>query len=89
MKLTVYYTSQFKKDFKLCIKRGNNMQLIKKIMIDLENGEQLPPQNKDHSLSGIYLGYHECHIQPDWLLVYQSNVETIVFDRTGSHSDLF
>jgi mRNA interferase YafQ len=56
-------------------------------MTDLENGEQLPAQNKDHSLSGFYLGYRECHIQPDWLLVYQANLEIIVFDRTGTHSD--
>jgi mRNA interferase YafQ len=89
MKLIVYYTNQFRKDFKLCIKRGYDMQLIKKIMNALENGELLPPQNKDHPLLGNYLGFHECHIQPDWLLVYQSNMETLIFDRTGTHSDLF
>ena len=89
MKKAVYYTSQFKKDFKLCMKRGYDTQLIKNVMTDLENGEQLPLQNKDHALTGGYTGYRECHVQPDWLLVYQTNEETVVFDRTGTHSDLF
>lgn len=89
MKLSVYYTNLFKKDFKLCVKRGYNMPRLKKVMICLEDGKPLPPGNKDHPLTGIYTGYYECHIQPDWLLIYQKDSETIVFDRTGTHSDLF
>jgi len=89
MKLATQYTKQFKKDFELCIKHGYNMQLIKDVMVVLEEGESLPLKNKDHPLQGNYLNYRECHIQSDWLLIYQTNTETIVFVRTGTHSELF
>lgn len=89
MKYIAKYTNQFRKDFKLCIKRGYNMQLLKEIMLALENGEELIEKNRDHCLFGNYIGYRECHIQPDWLLIYQIHSDVIVFDRTGTHSDLF
>lgn len=89
MKLNAFYTTQFRKDFKQCVKRGYDMQLIRHVMESLENQETLPPKNKDHFLTGNYTGFRECHVQPDWLLIYQVSNESIVFDRTGTHSDLF
>lgn len=87
MKYIAKYTNQFRKDFKLCIKRGYNMQLLKEIMLALENGEELIEKNRDHCLFGNYISYRECHIKSDWLLIYQIHSDVIVFDRTGTHSD--
>ena len=89
MKYIAKYTNQFRKDFKLCIKRGYNMQLLKEIMLALENGEELIEKNRDHCLFGNYISYRECHIKSDWLLIYQIHSDVIVFDRMGTHSDLF
>ena len=84
-------TSKFRQDLKLCQKRGYNMQAITDVIKKLAAGETLPPQNRDHELSGNYKGFRECHIQPDWLLVYRiNNNDLILFlSRTGTHSDLF
>ena len=91
MNKNVYYTTQFKKDFKLCLKRRYDIQEIKSIMKLLENGEQLSEKNKDHNLTGNYIGCRECHIRSGWLLIYQLFDNDIVFTRTGTgtHSDLF
>lgn len=85
----VFYTGKFRKDFKLVMKRGLDMSLIRTVMKDLENGMQLDPKHKEHPLSGDYAGMLECHIQPDWLLVYMLDEASVTFVRTGSHSDLF
>lgn len=85
----VFYTGKFRKDFKLAIKRGLDMELIRKVMKDLENGISLDPKYKEHPLSGDYAGNLECHIQPDWLMVYMLDETSVTFVRTGSHSDLF
>ena len=84
-------TNKFRQDLKLCQKRGYNMQAITDVIKKLAAGETLLPQNRDHELSGIYKGFRECHIQPDWLLVYRiNNNDLILFlSRTGTHSDLF
>lgn len=84
-------TGKFKKDLKLLIKRGYNMKLMDDIVTKLSNGEKLPEKNKDHALIGNYVGKRECHITPDWLLVYEiDNGNLILFlTRTGTHSDLF
>ena len=84
-------TNKFRQDLKLCQKRGYNMQAITDVIKKLAAGETLPPQNRDHELSGNYKGFRECHIQPDWLLVYRiNNNDLILFlSRTGTHSDLF
>lgn len=92
--LTPNYASRFKKDLKLAEKRGLDMREIYKIMIKLEKEEPLPPKNKEHLLQGDYAGFTECHIEPDWLLVYKIDKENkdvgeIYFARTGTHSDLF
>ena len=84
-------TSQFKKDFKRMKKRGCDPQLLKAVLDRLTVGESLPPECQDHALSGKYAGFRECHIQPDWLLVYRiekEELELFLF-RTGTHSDLF
>ena len=84
-------TGKFKKDLKLVIKRGYNMKLMDEVVTKLSNGETLPEKNKDHALVGNYAGKRECHITPDWLLIYEiDNGELILYlTRTGSHSDLF
>lgn len=83
------YTGQFKKDYKLAMKRGFDIFLIDNLIRDLINEKPLQAKHKDHALSGDYTGYRECHIKPDWLLIYQIGNGVIVFERTGSHSDLF
>jgi len=89
--LTIKYHVSFKKDYKRVVKRGYDIRLLEDIIKKLANGEVLPEKNKDHSLSGDYIGCRECHITPDWLLVYEiDNGELILYlTRTGSHSDLF
>jgi mRNA interferase YafQ len=91
MKYEILRTSQFKKDFKTAVKRGYNMERLKKVISLLAQGETLPQEYRDHSLSGNYSGYRECHIQSDWLLVYKitENALILTLYRTGTHSDLF
>lgn len=89
--LTIKYHTMFKKDFKRIKKRGYDISRLEKIIELLANEVPLPEQFKDHNLSGNYNGFRECHIAPDWLLVYQvnNNELVLVLSRTGSHSDLF
>ncbi len=89
--LDVILSNHFKRDLKLAKKRGYDMRLLDEIVVKLQNKEPLPEKNRDHDLSGEYAGFRECHIQPDWLLVYRiDNDELILFlSRTGTHSDLF
>ena len=84
-------TSLFKKDRKLIAKQGKNMSKLQEIVTKLANGEPLPPHNKDHKLQGDYEGCKECHIAPDWLLIYRIDKNNLILllTRTGSHSDLF
>lgn len=83
------YTNRFKKDLKLIKKRNWNIELLKKVMQDLVEEKELPLKNRNHSLTGNYIGFQECHIEPDWLLIYQVGNGIIVFNRTGTHSDIF
>ena len=84
-------TTKFQKDLKRVEKRGYNISLLTEIIRKLANGEQLPEKNKDHSLLGEYSGCRECHIAPDWLLIYEIADEELILylTRTGTHSDLF
>ena len=82
-------TSQFKRDVKLGIKRGKKMSILKNIMEKLAKEESLDPKYKDHKLTGKYKDSRECHIEPDWLLIYKTTENEIIFERTGTHSDLF
>ena len=83
------FTKQFDRDLKKMLKREKNKNKIKIVIDALINEIRLEPKNKDHKLSGNYEGRRECHIEPDWLLIYKLEKETIIFERTGTHSDLF
>ena len=89
-KYIVKTTTQFKKDFKLAKKRGLKMELLREVITVLAMGETLPEKNKDHALTGNWIGHRECHILPNWL-VYRLEDEVLVLTltRTGTHSDLF
>jgi len=87
--LDVRYSTRFKKDFKLCIKRRCDMALLQQIIDTLKVPDKLPLKNADHSLSGSYSGYRECHISPDWLLIYRQTGDELLLYRTGTHTDLF
>lgn len=90
-KYEIKNTTQFKKDYKLAKRRGLNITLLKEIITKLANGEILEEKYRDHALSGNWNGYRECHIQPNWLLIYRidENVLVLTLTRTGTHSDLF
>jgi len=90
MKYEVRETALFKKDYRLAKKRGKNIQLLRDVVLKLANGQPLSEKHYDHILTGNWLGFRECHIAPDWLLVYQRNdaILTLTLMRTGSHSDL-
>lgn len=91
MKRDIVWTTKFKKDYKLAIKRKRNIDLLDDIIRALSRGETLPEKNNDHELSGGWVGHRECHIQPDWLLIYRIEDDMLVLtlSRTGTHSDLF
>ena len=84
-------SNRFKKDLKLAIRRGYKIDLLDEVVTKLADGEVLEPKYKDHELSGDFKGLRECHITPDWLLVYQiiENELVLYLSRTGTHSDLF
>ena len=84
-------TSKFQKDLKRVYRRGYDISLLSEIIKKLAAGENLPQKNKDHALTGNYSGCSECHITPDWLLIYELDGDTLFLylTRTGTHSDLF
>ena len=91
MKYEIKPSSRFKRDMKLVKKRGYDQRLIENVIRTLAAGEELDKKYRDHILLGDYAGFHECHITPDWLLIYriEDNVLVLTLARTGSHSDLF
>lgn len=91
MKYEVKFTSHFKKNYKLAQKRGRDVAALDKVIEMLAEGQTLPDEYHDHSLVGNYRGCRECHIEPDWLLIYKlfENVLVLELSRTGTHSDLF
>ena len=91
MKYHVRPTKKFQKDLKRVQRRGYDLSLLTEILKKLANGESLPEKNRDHLLTGNFSGCRECHITPDWLLVYESYEEELLLylTRTGTHSDLF
>ena len=90
-KYGIVLTSMFKKDLKLAKKRGYDLSLLNKVVDTLAMGKPLAEKYKDHNLVGNFTGCRECHITPDWLLIYEIlNSELILYlTRTGTHSDLF
>lgn len=86
---TPVYTRQFERDIKRVKKQGKNLEKIKIIIRTLLQEKPLDPIHRDHKLIGNYQGRRECHIESDWLLIYKLEEKRIIFERTGSHSDLF
>ena len=84
-------TNQFRKSLKRMSKRGYNLDLLDNVVNILAKGKKLPKKNKDHYLKGNYIGHRECHITPDWLLIYKITEKDLILllTNTGSHSDLF
>lgn len=87
----ITYTRRFQKDLKLCKKRGYDLELLRQAIKLLSEEGTLPRTYRPHKLSGQYAGRWECHIQPDWLLVWEQDDEKLVllFTNTGTHADLF
>lgn len=91
MKYTIKPTTKFKKDYKLLKKQNLNLVLLKEVVDLLADGKPLPEKYNDHPLSGNWAHHRECHIQPDWLLIYYYDNDALVLtlSRTGSHGNLF
>jgi len=89
--LTLVETGRFRKDYKLIKKRGYDLALLQSVLDDLCSGKQLAGKHRDHALTGDYVGFRECHILPDWLLIYAIDGEKLILvaSRTGTHADLF
>jgi mRNA interferase YafQ len=86
---TIRRTSQFQRDVKRMQRQGKDLEKLKGVLESLVKGEGLAPKYRDHVLVGQYKGTRECHVEPDWLLIYELAESEIVLIRTGSHSDLF
>lgn len=89
--LTISYSSRFKKDFKVVKKRGYDTALLEEVLDILCAEQPLPQKYRDHALTGNFIGHRECHITPDWLLIYKIENDELMLSltRTGTHSDLF
>lgn len=87
----IWYQAKFKKDLKRVIKRGHDITKLESVVNRLAQGKPLAAKYKDHALTGNWIGFRECHIEPDWLLVYRidNGILVLTLTRTGSHSDLF
>jgi mRNA interferase YafQ len=83
------YTTKFKKDLSQAQKRKLNISLLRGVISDLIEEKKLSKKYQDHPLSGNYKGFRDCHIEPDWILIYKTRKGIIVFARTGTHSDLY
>lgn len=91
MKYSIEFTTRFKKDLKLAKKQNKNLDKIFEVIEILANGGKLDAKYRDHDLSGNFKGTRECHIEPDWLLIYEikEDILVLMLSRTGTHSDLF
>ena len=91
MKYDVKFTNQFKRDLKLAKKQNRNTSKLLEVIEHLADGQSLDPAYNDHSLSGNYKGCRECHIEPDWLLIYEyvNDILVLMLNRIGTHSELF
>ena len=81
-------TTRFEKDYKKALKSGKDMSRLKRVMAWIAYEQALPPELRDHKLTGNYQGRRECHLAGDWLLIYKLGGDTVIFERTGSHSEL-
>lgn len=91
MMLEIVLSNRFKRDLKRAVRRGRDTALLENAVNLLAAGRPLPESSRDHALSGDWIGYRECHIQPDWLLIYKvyENELVLLLMRTGTHADLF
>jgi mRNA interferase YafQ len=87
--LKIKYKKAFEKDTKLAQKRGKDLNKLKEIIRLLVSEQSLPAKNRDHPLRGNYAHHRECHIEPNWLLIYKKEDDTLILERLGTHSDLF
>lgn len=87
--MRLIYSSQFKKDFRKIKSQGKDTLKLELLIEKLLNNVQLDIQNRDHKLTGRWKNFRDCHIEPDWILIYRITNETLFLERTGSHSDLF
>ena len=87
----IQFTSKMKRDVKRMQKRGKDISKLTSVLTILASGTALPPQNRDHQLTGNYSDFRECHIEPDWLLVYRIEEDVLILTatETGTHADLF
>jgi len=85
----IFQTSQFKRDVKRLKKRGKNLQKLTEIITGLAEGSSLEEKHRDHALTGRWSGSRDCHIEPDWILVYRTEGDVLYLERSGSHSDIF
>jgi mRNA interferase YafQ len=85
----IHRTGQFKRDYKLAKKQGKDLAELKSVVEKLVARIPLPPKHKDHGLSGQWRGHRDCHITPDWVLIYRIDGDDLFLERMGSHSELF
>ncbi len=87
--MNIHYTTQFKKDYKRIKKQNKDLSKLRTVIEILTAGQLLEPKYHDHQLSGNWKGHRDCHIEPDWILIYRITVDDLYLERTGSHSELF
>ncbi len=87
--MILHYTTQFKKDYKKAKKQGKDLGKLRIVIEKLVDEQSLEPKYKDHQLSGNWKGHRDCHIEPDWILIYRLQDDALILERTGSHSELF
>ncbi len=87
--MKIYYTSQFKKDYKKVKKQNKDIGKLRIVVEKLATKEKLEPKYKDHALIGNWKKFRDCHLEPDWLLIYKATEEMLILERTGSYSELF
>ncbi len=87
--MNLVWTGQFKKDYKRVKKQGKDLADLRSIIEKLARRQPLPPKHRDHSLTGRWNKHRDCHIAPDWLLIYRIDGDDLILERTGSHSELF
>ena len=87
--MNIFYTTQFKRDYKRIKKQHKDLEKLKTVINLLVSGQNLSSKYRDHHLSGRWIGHRDCHIEPDWILIYRLTSDSIFLERTGSHSDLF
>ena len=87
--MNVAQTKQFKQDVKRMRRRGKDLEKIKAVIDLLVAKEPLHPKHRDHKLGGNWIGHRDCHLEPDWILIYKISEDVLLLERTGTHSDLF